>query len=109
MKIWMLFDPRRALIGMFAFLLVLALLIHFILLGTSKYNWLETHDNMSVEAIGVIAPANPGMYGAGTGATQPGMTGQYANPNMAPGATAPAAPMQGTQPNGAAMNTGIPQ
>ena len=31
-QIWLLFDPRRALIGLFTFLLVLALLIHFILL-----------------------------------------------------------------------------
>ena len=41
MRIWLIFDPRRALIGLFAFLLVLALLIHFILLGTTRYNWLD--------------------------------------------------------------------
>lgn len=40
-KIWMLFDPRRVLVAMFAFLFVLALLIHFILLSTAKYNWIE--------------------------------------------------------------------
>ena len=40
-KIWMLFDPRRALVAMFAFLFILALLIHFILLSTDRYNWLE--------------------------------------------------------------------
>lgn len=40
-KIWMIFDPRRALVAMFAFLFVLALLIHFILLSTAKYNWIE--------------------------------------------------------------------
>ncbi|EAU40227.1 hypothetical protein FP2506_11742 [Fulvimarina pelagi HTCC2506] len=39
-QIWLLFDPRRALIGLFTFLLVLALLIHFILLSTARYNWL---------------------------------------------------------------------
>jgi len=32
-KIWLLFDPRRALIALFTFLFVLALLIHFILLS----------------------------------------------------------------------------
>ena len=31
-RIWLLFDPRRALIGLFAFLFILALVIHFILL-----------------------------------------------------------------------------
>ena len=40
-RIWMLFDPRRTLIALFTFLFVLALLIHFILLSTNKYNWIE--------------------------------------------------------------------
>ncbi len=40
-RIWMLFDPRRTLIALFTFLFVLALLIHFILLSTDRYNWLE--------------------------------------------------------------------
>lgn len=39
-KIWLLFDPRRILIAMSIFLFVLALLIHFILLSTPKFNWL---------------------------------------------------------------------
>jgi light-harvesting complex 1 alpha chain len=42
-KIWLLFDPRRALVALVAFLFVLALLIHFILLSTDRYNWLEGH------------------------------------------------------------------
>ena len=41
-KIWLLFDPRRALIGLFIFLFTLALLIHFILLSTERFNWLGT-------------------------------------------------------------------
>ncbi len=40
-KIWVLFDPRRTLVALFTFLFVLALLIHFILLSTSRFNWLE--------------------------------------------------------------------
>jgi light-harvesting complex 1 alpha chain len=40
-KIWMLYDPRRALVALFAFLFILALVIHFILLSTDRYNWLE--------------------------------------------------------------------
>ncbi len=40
-KIWLLFDPRRALVAMAAFLFVLALVIHFILLSTNKFNWLD--------------------------------------------------------------------
>jgi light-harvesting complex 1 alpha chain len=42
-KVWMLFDPRRALVALFAFLFVLALIIHFILLSTDRFNWLEGH------------------------------------------------------------------
>jgi light-harvesting complex 1 alpha chain len=37
-----LFDPRRALIALVLFLFTLALLIHFILLSTSRFNWLGT-------------------------------------------------------------------
>jgi light-harvesting complex 1 alpha chain len=37
----MLFDPRRVLVALGVFLFVLALLIHFILLSTDRFNWLE--------------------------------------------------------------------
>jgi len=40
-RIWMIFDPRRTLIALFTFLLVLALVIHFILLSTQRYNWID--------------------------------------------------------------------
>ena len=40
-KIWLLFDPRRTLVALFTFLFVLALMIHFILLSTDRFNWLE--------------------------------------------------------------------
>ena len=40
-RIWLLFDPRRALIMLFTFLFGLALVIHFILLSTDRFNWLE--------------------------------------------------------------------
>ena len=40
-RVWLLFDPRRSLVALFSFLFVLALLIHFILLSTDRYNWLE--------------------------------------------------------------------
>ncbi len=40
-RIWLLFDPRRTLIALFTFLFALAILIHFILLSTSRFNWIE--------------------------------------------------------------------
>ncbi|WKA30440.1 light-harvesting antenna LH1, alpha subunit [Bradyrhizobium roseum] len=40
-RIWLLFDPRRALVALFTFLFGLAIVIHFILLSTDRFNWLE--------------------------------------------------------------------
>jgi len=40
-KVWLLFDPRRTLIALFAFLFTLAILIHFILLSSDRYNWID--------------------------------------------------------------------
>jgi light-harvesting complex 1 alpha chain len=40
-KMWLLFDPRRTLVALFTFLFALAVLIHFILLSTDRFNWLE--------------------------------------------------------------------
>ncbi len=40
-RLWLLFDPRRTLIALFTFLFALALLIHFILLSTDRFNWIE--------------------------------------------------------------------
>ncbi len=58
-RIWMVFDPRRALIGLFTFLLVLALTIHFILLSTARYDWLEQGmDNVSLTSD--MSPLPPG-------------------------------------------------
>ena len=40
-RIWLIFDPRRALVAMAVFLFTLAIVIHFILLSTPRYNWLD--------------------------------------------------------------------
>lgn len=40
-RMWMIFDPRRTLVALAVFLFVLALLIHFILLSTDRFNWLD--------------------------------------------------------------------
>lgn len=40
-KIWLIFDPRRVLVALGVFLFTLAILIHFILLSTDRYNWLD--------------------------------------------------------------------
>jgi light-harvesting complex 1 alpha chain len=56
-KIWLLFDPRRALVALVAFLFVLALLIHFILLSTDRYNWLEGKPAMKTGQIEQTIPS----------------------------------------------------
>lgn len=40
-RIWLLFDPKQALIGLFVFLFGLAIVIHFLLLSTQRFNWLD--------------------------------------------------------------------
>jgi light-harvesting complex 1 alpha chain len=40
-RVWLLFDPRRALIALFTFLFALAVVIHFVLLSTERFNWLQ--------------------------------------------------------------------
>ena len=61
-RIWLLFDPRRSLIGMVAFLAVLAFSIHFILLSTDRFNWIEGPSSSVIEldteqAVAQRAPA----------------------------------------------------
>ena len=47
-KIWLFFDPRRVLVALAVFLFTLAILIHFILLSTDRYNWLDTNQISSL-------------------------------------------------------------
>lgn len=54
-KVWLLFDPRRALAALFVFLAVLALLIHFIILGSERLNWLDGPSNWHKPAAPVAA------------------------------------------------------
>jgi light-harvesting complex 1 alpha chain len=57
-KIWTLINPGVALIAIFAFLTVLGLAIHMILLSTTDFNWLEDGIPAS-SSVEVIAPAVP--------------------------------------------------
>lgn len=58
-RVWLLFDPRRTLIALFTFLFTLALLIHFILLSTDRFNWLEGPSAAAV----IEVPQNSPMPG----------------------------------------------
>ena len=57
-RVWLMFDPRRTLIALFTFLFALAILIHFILLSTDRFNWLEgSKANRAAAAATGTAPA----------------------------------------------------
>lgn len=56
-RVWLLFDPRRTLIALFTFLFGLALLIHFILLSTDRFNWLEGPHGKQAAAASQAAPS----------------------------------------------------
>lgn len=59
-KMWLLFDPRRVLVLLTVFLFSLAVLIHFILLSTERYNWLEQPGPWGGNAqIEMYSPNNP--------------------------------------------------
>ncbi len=40
-RMWQTFNPQRILSALAIFLFTLAILIHFILLSTDRYNWLD--------------------------------------------------------------------
>ena len=39
-RIWLLFDPRRVLIALAVFLFTMAIIMHFIMLSTERFNFL---------------------------------------------------------------------
>jgi len=60
-RMWLIFDPRRALIGLFVFLFALALTIHFVLLSTDRFNWLDGPKARvgAAQMSSIPAPAQP--------------------------------------------------
>ena len=57
-RIWTLFDPRRVLVALGIFLFVLALLIHFILLSTDRFNWIEGPHAAKAASVGITSHSN---------------------------------------------------
>lgn len=57
-KIWLLVNPSLALVAIMAFLTVLGLAIHMILLSTNDFNWLEDGMPASSQVV-KTAPAVP--------------------------------------------------
>lgn len=92
-KIWKIFDPRRALIALFGFLAVLAVLIHLILLSTANFNWLDTaYSTPPISYPPVVAKAAPAKPAAAPAA----VAAKPAAPAAAP--AKPAAPAAAPAP-----------
>ncbi|MEL6876893.1 MAG: light-harvesting antenna LH1, alpha subunit [Pseudomonadota bacterium] len=53
-RIWHQFDVRRVLVALHVGLAVLAFSIHFILLSTDRYNWLDGPGASTSQAAAVI-------------------------------------------------------
>jgi light-harvesting complex 1 alpha chain len=62
-RLWLLFDPRRVLIALAAFLFGLAVLIHFILLSTDRFNWLDGGTKAKAKTAAVQMVDQPAKLG----------------------------------------------
>ena len=59
-RIWLQFDIRRVLVGLHVVMALLAFTIHFLLLSTERYNWLDNHPDAKPAATALIeAPESP--------------------------------------------------
>jgi len=57
-RIWLMYDPRRVMVAVVGFIGFLALTIHFILLSSQRYSWIENGTLSAVQApVGASAPA----------------------------------------------------
>ena len=57
-RIWKMVDARRALFALYAFLGLLAVVIHLILLSSNRYSWIE-NGTLSAEKAPVGASKAP--------------------------------------------------
>jgi light-harvesting complex 1 alpha chain len=57
-RIWQTFNPQRILSALAVFLFTLAVLIHFILLSTDRYNWLDGASGTATSAVTVTSTAD---------------------------------------------------
>jgi light-harvesting complex 1 alpha chain len=58
-KVWQRFDVNRLLPALAIFLFTLAILIHFILLSTDRYNWLEAPTATAGAPVAAAATPTP--------------------------------------------------
>ena len=56
-RIWQLFGVRTVMIGLYAWLGFLTIMIHLILLSTDRYNWLEQKSYTGGGSAAIEGPA----------------------------------------------------
>lgn len=52
-RVWLLFDPRRVMIALSVFLFTLAIFIHFVLLSSERYNWIDGAAGGPADAVSI--------------------------------------------------------
>ncbi len=58
-RFWKIFDPRPYLVALWAFNFVLAIVIHFVLLSTERFNWLDASGAPVASASSTAMPGSP--------------------------------------------------
>lgn len=58
-RIWLMFDPARIMVATAVFLFSLAIVIHFILLSTDRFNWLEGPSAAVISPAAQVVPFAP--------------------------------------------------
>lgn len=58
-RIWLMFDPQRVLVALAIFLFALAIVIHFILLSTDRFNWLDGPKTAVITPAAQVVPLHP--------------------------------------------------
>jgi len=58
-RVWKVFDPRRLLVVQGVFLFSLAVMIHFVLMSTDRFNWFEGKPAQSSELSAPTANMDP--------------------------------------------------
>ncbi|MBK1700662.1 light-harvesting antenna LH1, alpha subunit [Thiococcus pfennigii] len=60
-KLWLILDPRRTLAAIMAFLILLGLLIHLLLLATVDLNWHEDGRPIPLKAAAAYERSQSGL------------------------------------------------
>jgi light-harvesting complex 1 alpha chain len=58
-RVWMWVHPLRIMTGLYAFLAILAFMIHFILMSTDRYNWFLDSAAPKVKKSEIQSPMPP--------------------------------------------------